>query len=219
MTTYAVMRSRIEDEIYDATITTSVNSAILDAIKFYERKKFWFNQTTLTWSTVANQELYTTAANASIPKVIEFLEPLKATVGTLKCDVDPVAHEKINSKQNGLVVGIPFEYSYFNLNVRLYPIPDQVYTITAYVHYKLTALSADGDSNAWTVDAEELIRTRAKRQLALHKLWDVDMYARLQPAEMECLKALQSETKLRLPAKRLTSDYPIRGSRYNINTD
>jgi hypothetical protein len=219
MTTYAVMRSRIEDEIYDATITSSVNSAILDAISFYGRKKFWFNQTTLTWPTVAAQELYGTSDNASIPNVLEFLEPLKVTSGSYKYDVDPVPHEKINSAQNGAITGLPCHYSYFNLNVRLYPIPDAVYTITAYVHYKLTALSADGDSNAWTTDAEELIRTRAKRQLALHKLWDAEMYTRLKPAEDEALAALRSETKLRLPTKRLSTDYPTRGGSYNIYTD
>lgn len=219
MTTYATMRSRIEDEIYDATITTQVNSAILDAIKFYERKPFWFNQTTISWPTVASQELYGVADDADIPNVITFLEPIKLTAGSYQHDVDAVPHEWITRRQNGTTTAQPYAYSYFNLNVRLYPIPDQVYTVTAYVHYKLTALSADADTNAWTVDAEELIRTRAKRQLALHKLWDAEMYARLQPAEVEALNALQAETARRLPAKRLRSDYPIQGGRYNINTD
>ena len=216
MTTYATLRTRIEGEIYDTSLTTEINSAIQDAIKFYERKKFWFNQKTGTFATVASQEYYDDSDNSDIPGMLAILS-MQAAVSTFKSPVDALSFEAVDAMQNGSIQGMPKYFAYFNEQIRLYPIPDAAYTVTAAYHYRFPALSADADSNPWTTDAEELIRTRAKRILALHKLWDVEMYARLMPAENEALSALQAETTRRRSVNRLTSDYPPAGSRFNIN--
>lgn len=218
MTTYATLRTRIEGEIYDTSLTTEINSAIQDAIKFYERKRFWFNQKTGTFSTVASQEYYDDSDLSDISGMLSILS-MQCAVSSFKSPVHPLSFESIDAMQNGGVQAMPGYFAYFNEQIRLYPIPDAVYTVTAAYHYRFPALSADGDSNPWTTDAEELIRTRAKRTLALHKLWDVEMYARLMPAENEALSALQAETTRRRSVNQLTSDYPSASSRYNINVD
>jgi hypothetical protein len=215
MTTYATMRSRIEDEIYDATITTSVNSAILDAIKFYERKRFWFNQKTGAFSTVADQEYYATAANSDIPDLLH-IKAMTATIDSYKTPVRPADFNWIDAAQNGAIKGFPAAFAYFNEQVRLFPIPDAVYTVTMAYHYRFAALSADADTNAWTTDAEELIRTRAKRILAMHKLWDVEMYTRLREPEQEALDALEAETRRRMSNETLMSDYPVNSRSFDI---
>lgn len=216
MTTYATLRSRIEDEIYDATITTSVNSAILSSIAFYERKRFWFNQKTGTFTTIANQEYYDDSDNTDISGLLE-VKSMVAALDSSKSPIHSIAFESLDAMQDGLVSGWPSYFAYFNEQIRLYPMPDDAYTVTMAYHYRFPTLSADADTNPWTTDAEELIRTRAKRTLALHKLWDVEMYARLQPAEKELFDALQAETTRRRSVNRLATDYPSAGSRFNIN--
>jgi hypothetical protein len=207
MTTYATMRSRIEGEIYDATITTNVNEAIQTAIAFYERKKFWFNQVTGTFSTVASQEYYAAAANSDIPDLIE-IQSMTVTNSSIKYPVHSASFTDIDAWQNAAMTGLPTDFAYFNEQIRLYPIPDAVYTVTMAYHKRFATLSADADSNVWTTDAELLIRTRAKRELSLHKLWDAEMYARLKPAEDEVLEALEAETRRRMSNQRLRTDYP-----------
>lgn len=216
MTTYATLRTRIEDEIYDATLTSSVNSAIQDAIKFYERKRFWFNQKTGTFSTVADQEYYDDSDNSDIPNIIAIMS-MNAAVSGYKQPIDIIDFDAIDRMQNGAVKGMPRYAAYFNEQIRPYPIADQAYTVTMAYHYRFPALSGDSDSNPWTTDAELLIRTRVKRELSLHKLWDVEMYARLKPAEDEALAALLAETTKRRSINRLTTDYPAAATRYNIN--
>lgn len=213
MTTYATMRARIQDEIDDSSITSNVNEAIQSAIKFYERKKFWFNQKTDTLSTVASQEYYGAAANADIPYLLE----IKSMVaGSPVAPLYAAPFAAIDAVQTGLVTGQPSYFAYFNSQIRLYPIPDAVYTVTMAYHYRFAALSADADTNSWMTDAEELIRLRAKRILALNKQWDFEMYALLEGPEMEALSALQGETKRRRSQNRLLTELPNPAS-FDIN--
>jgi hypothetical protein len=100
----------------------------------------------------------------------------------------------------------PTHWSYFGSNIRLYPIPSAVVVIAAAYTAKLTALSADADTNAWTSDGFDLIRAEAKLILALEVLHDVEMAARMKlaiygdpqdPRTKGYLQALQEETDRR----------------------
>lgn len=66
---------------------------------------------------------------------------------------------------NPAVIGLPVDYSYFAGQLRIYPIPDGAYPITVSGIQRLTALVANSDSNAWTLDAEALIRAEAKADI------------------------------------------------------
>lgn len=215
MTNYVTLRNRIADEIYDTTLTTNVNEAIQSAIKHYERRKLWFNQKTGTFATVADQEYYGSSANTDIPDLLEIFSMVGSLSGT-KMPIRPVEFSTIDDAQTGSVKAFPEQFAYFNEQIRLYPIPDGAYTVTMAYHYRLAALSADGDTNAWTTDAEELIRTRAKRLLALHKLWDVEMWTRLEPLERELFTTLQNETRMRRSNRMLRTEIGVR-SGFNIN--
>ena len=158
MSTYVTMRTRIADELLDSGALTNaqINNAILTAIKHYERKEWWFNQKVGTFSTVAAQELYTSSDLADIPKMVLIQSMLIGASSTTKKPLTNLDNKNIEDLQDGSVTGEPEYYARYADKIRLYPIPSAVYTVTASYIYKLTALSADGDTNAWTDECEEL---------------------------------------------------------------
>ena len=220
MTTYATMRTRIDDELTDEALTDAqINKAILSSIAHYERRPFWFNQTTGTFTTVNAQEYYSSSDLAAIATLVQ-IRSMVITISSLKSPVKPVDFNVIDDEQDGSMTGHPYCYAYFKQNIRLYPIPDGAYTVTLAYIQKLTALSADGDSNAWTTDAEELIRNAAKRRLALDILHADDIAARCAVLEREALDELLSETRRRRPnTQLLTPGMPMLPGHYNINRD
>lgn len=217
MANYGDMKTQIADEIGDSTLSSQIILAINSAIKHYERKQFYFNSKTGTFSTVTNQEYYAAAANSDIPDIVR-IHSMKVTDGGYKYDVRSVPFTEIDSAQDGTFTGVPDCFATFSQQIRLYPIPDAVYTMTMAYTYRLAALSADADENAWTDDAEELIRQRAKLILATDTLRDIDMAQAAGAMERDALNALQKETRLRASIVTLRSDFPS-GGRYNIFTD
>ncbi len=210
MTDYVTMQTRIADELIDsgALSTAQIKAAIQSAIKFYERKPFYFNQKKEgTFSTVASQEYYGSAANSDIPYIIQFFG---FTIGTSKNPVTKVDFSAIDAVQTGSITGEPSSYAYWEQKIRLYPIPSAVYTATMAYIYRLTTLSADGDTNAWMTDAEELIRQSAKRILALDILHADDIAMRCYNREAEVFDELKAETARRMEAK-LRVDWPFNG--------
>ena len=217
MTTYATMRTRIKDELAnDGDITDAqVNYAIQDSIKQFERRPWWFNQKTDTFSTVASQEYYGSADLADIPDIVQIVSAT-ITVNSLKAPLKAVDYVAIDDEQDGSVTGEPRLFAYFKENIRLYPIPTSAYTVTLSYIYRLTALSDDSDSNAWTTDAEELIRSAAKRRIGLNYLESEEVAARFAVMEREAFAELQAEnrrrwpnTVLRLPAMLPPQDFDV----------
>lgn len=87
--------------------------------------------------------------------------------------------------------------------ILLYPTPNDAYTMRIYAHYRLPALASDSETNAWTDDAEELIRTHAKQLLYLDPLEDDQGAARMGVKIPELLAGLRSETSARMGTGRI----------------
>lgn len=202
MTDYVTLQNRIAMEV--RTISTAaasdigaqIKAAILSAVAHYERDEFWFNTTTNTFSTVADREYYSSSDLADIattPKIIS----MTVTLNGVKLPVRCMDFRKIDEWQTGGVKGLPRYFAHFKQNIRLYPIPDDAYTVTmAYVD-RLTALSSDGDSNAWTTDGEELIRCHAKADLYENLLKEYDAADRMRVRCAQVYSQLKRETRLR----------------------
>lgn len=201
MATYLTMQTRIADELDRADLTSQIKLAILSAVLFYERKRFYFSETSFTFSTVAGQEYYTTSDNAAIATAVN-IERLVGTYAGLRVPLTKRSFDYLNeiSIVPTTSRARPMDWAYRAEQIRLYPVPDAVYTITAYDIPRLTALSADSDSNAWTTDAEELIRLHAKVDLIDNIIRGPEMAeerAILVAREREVLAALYSETASR----------------------
>ncbi len=219
--TYLDMQTRIGDEVQDSTaILANIKLAILDAIKLYRGTRFYFNQKTITFSTVANQEYYATADNSDIPNLVE-IDSAVVTNSGVKTEVIVVPFEDIDVAQSGSAISIPRAIAYFNQSIRCYPIPDAVYTMTLAVFYRLADLSADSDTNAWMTDAEIVIRQCAKRLLAGDVIQESGIAQAAGPIEMQALDVLMKETRRRRSVSNLRTDVSQMGYRrggFDINS-
>lgn len=213
------MRSRISDELAnDGDITTAqINYAINDAIKHYERSPWWWNQKTATFSTVDAQEYYSSSNLSDIPDIVQIVSAV-VTHGGVKSKLPAWSYESIDDMQDGTVEGVPCAFAVFKENIRLYPIPDGVYTVTLSYIYRLTALSEDSDSNAWTTDAEDLIRQSAKRRIAINYLNADDLAARFAAMEREAFDQLLAENRRRRPNTVLRVPNMLNSGSFDINT-
>ena len=195
------MQTRIADELdRGSELTAQIKKAIVTAVDFYQRKKFYFTETSFTFNTVVAQEYYGTADVAAIA-TSPSLEILNIDINAGRFQLVKQSFDYIDSISylTG-ALGQPMIWAYRAEQIRLYPIPSQVWTVTAFNIPRLTALSSDSDSNAWTNDAEALIRTRAKIDLIYNVIRGTDMVeeiALLKDQERQELAALFGETASR----------------------
>ena len=208
--TYGDMQSRIADEITDAALASQIQNAIQDAIKHYERKKFYFNQKVAGFSTVAGQEYYSSSDLADIATLIEIEAAAIANSG-VKSELVAEAFENIDAWQTSLSTGQPRSFAYYGQQIRLFPIPDAAYTVTLAYHYRLATLSAPSDTNAWMTDGEILIRESAKRRLAQDVVKEDGESQRASPLELEELEELLAETRRRRSKNRLHGEIYLFG--------
>ena len=225
MTTFVLLRNRISDDVRSVStaassdISSQIAAEVLSAVAFYAREPFYFNTKTNTFSTVANQEYYSSSDLADIATLVKIFT-MTVTQNSIKMPVKPISFADVDDAQTGQVIARPTYYAYFKQNIRLYPIPDAVYTMTMAYVYKLTALSADGDSNAWTTDAEELIRARASRRLYENVVRNTGRAEIARMQEAEALAALKRETRMRTSPAILRVDQAlVTPAGYNIQTD
>lgn len=199
MATYLDMINRIGDETLRADMAEQIKLCIQDAIAQYEVERFWFNQfRDRVFATIAGQEFYGAADQADIPNVLEF-DAVTLTVGSTRWPLTKTGYVQIERwNSDGAARGQPTHYAYWGQQIRLYPVPDSVYSIRLSGLFKLPTLVADSDQNAWTKEAEELIRHRAKTVLYSQYLRDDANAARAAALEADARERLSSTAARRL---------------------
>lgn len=198
MTTLAIMKSRISDELARSDLTTQIAYAITDAITAYEDERFFFSESrALTFSTAADQEFYSSTDDADIGK-IQKIDYVVVYVGTQAHQLEYERPEDMEIDSTGTDgTGQPWAYTWYGDQIRLYPTPDAVYTVRIGASYKVAAPASDGEaSNPWMTHAERLIRSRAKAELALHVLKDIELAQTMTQALEEAYDQLKGRTAM-----------------------
>ena len=233
---YGTMQKQIADELgdrqdllvplSDSTLTLSpIQNAIQSAIAKYERERFYFNdlqiKTPLTgpypWMTVLGQEYYGDHdwTNPNLSSVASIKE-MWVFVNQNRYEMFPRTAEYIAGiSVNPAVVGYPTDYSYTGQQIRFYPIPDGNYPIGVLGTKRFDPLVNTTDSNAWTQDAYDLIRTEAKMLLARGVLYDEevesacsrDLYGDGNSSSRGYIYALKGETTRRVGMGRVIPTY------------
>lgn len=197
MTTLGDLKSRIATDLTRSDLTSQIASAVSDAIAHYEASRFWFNQSrSLTFSTVAGQMDYTVSDLADISTLIG-INAMFCIDGTQTIPMDwyePGDFELLTTTTQGR----PDLFTYTDSSIRLWPKPIKAYTMRLHCHYRLSDLSGDSDSNAWTTYAEQLIRCHAKLLLYANVLEDDQGAARMQGQVQAHKDKLDYETSRRL---------------------
>jgi hypothetical protein len=200
MATFADLKAEIADDLERPELATTIAAETTRAITYYQKTRLYFNETRdVTFSTVANQKLYTTADSASIPKFEEF-DQVNVEDGTTIVELDEIYPDEWELlTASGASTGRPLNWTYFNQSIGLYPIPDQAYTIRLIGHIIVDAPTSDADStNVWITEAFELIRARTCAQICMKKTRDTDGVQLYRAAEMEELNRLKKLTASRV---------------------
>jgi len=211
MGTYLDLQNNIASDLTRSDLTSQIQGAIADAIKQYERQRFWFNTTrSLTFQTNGNipvgqtgQMAYGAADLAQIPNIIR-IDDLFLKWGTSTYALDwyePDEFEYLTSLNTAN--GRPSVYTYVDAQLLLWPQPSDVWTVRPHMHYRLTPLANPTDTNAWCNEAENLIRAHAKLILYTGLLEDDDG-ARRMSQQIPGIKAgLDYETAARSATGRI----------------
>jgi hypothetical protein len=197
------LKNRIASDLTRDDLTSQIANVVTDTIKFYARERFWFNQTrTLTFNTVIGQQAYGATDLAAIPNIIRidalFL-PQNQSIYPLD-RTEPDDFEVISGGMTG--GGKPTAYTFIDNTILLWPNPTAVYPMRLHAFYKLPD-AADGDTNAWTDDAEELVRSHAKMLLYMDVLEDDQNAQRMATKIPVLLDGLRSETSARMATGRI----------------
>ena len=188
--------------VNESLTTAQVNLAIQSAIAYYQRCRFYFNESRAqTFSTVASQEYYGTADNTNIPNLSK-IDTLVISVNGVRYPLTVQPWDMLEQKASTTTsLGQPDEYAYYAQQIRLYPIPDGSYTIQISGLIRFAALSADGDTNDWVTDGEELIRARAKWDLAMNVCYAPEIEMAAGKMESIALRVLNAETVRRISSR------------------
>jgi len=171
---------------------TVITNAISDAVGIYQKERFRFNElqpiSPFTLNTVQGQTVYGVAADARIPTLYK-IDYINYLLGTTTERMDRVFPEDVYlALQNGTEAGPPQEWAWDGQSIVIYPRPPSTsYLLTIGGYLALdgpdltTQPGRDVTTNPWMNDAERLIRSRAKYEIALNFTRNDKMVAAMAP--------------------------------------
>jgi hypothetical protein len=218
MTTLAIMLAEIQSDTGRTATAqvTAMRSKISAAIRHYQPKRFWFNETrSATFNTVIGTDTYafnTATTTGAIPYEFYKIDGVWVTFAAgdvREMDVEDYALLEADSDSQ-TANNQPTAYGWVNSALRFDYAPDAVYAVRIAGHLKLAAPLTDGETdNVWMTEAYDLIMCRAKVELYAHKWEDPPNAALMVQAEASALKILQDATydKERTGYVRPSSDF------------
>ncbi len=193
--TFGTMVSRIARELRRDNLTADIKDSIVDAIRYYENERFSFLETASVVTTTASDPYL-----SSLPAGLLSLDKVELDNGGSRYPVDPKTYDWITDIDTGNSNGPPYDYALYKGNMRLYPVPDQAYSIHLSYQVQLTEISASATStatNSWVTKAEPMIRCRAKGLVFANRLRNMkDAQAMEYMAEQEHDKLKAKDTGL-----------------------
>lgn len=169
MPTYGQVQTRIRGDLnrgsqYDVRI----RQAIIDAIQFYQSRRFTFNTKRAEASLTADAEYIT------LPTDFIEVDYLRIQDNNEYDPLREVTYHWIEDhRRNTAYTSRPEKYAVQNKELRLWPVSDSAYTLTISYVYELSEISqsaTDGATNAWTNEAEELVRLHAMSDVLRHRI-------------------------------------------------
>lgn len=208
MTTRTALKATIMDDMKRTSTAdgTRVLNEISAAIKLYQPKRFYFNESrSVTFNTVASTDTYAFGTGLAITTEFYTLDGVFVVESGREHCVQPRNYLDLETLIDTTPTeGRPTSYAYINRAIRFYPVPDAVYSVRLTGHIKAAEPASDGETdNPWMTEAYELIRCHAKLSLALHVFKDEALAARMGAALPIALKALRSATTDRVGTGRI----------------
>lgn len=208
--TFGLIKARIADEMKRGDLTacaTAVAQAVVSAISFYSRRRFYFNEFVDTTYTHSASQTYVSLSSDVIQ-----IDSMKAVISSRDYPLSLMGWKEMDSVDSGQFFGYPDFYAIKANRVRLYPPPNQDYVIRTSGVKELPEVSLNATANAtnaWvdTSDAEGIIRNKAKAYLFRDHLRN-HQQAQVFDAQAEReASELSRETKAKASTGRIRQSY------------
>jgi hypothetical protein len=196
--TFGEIKARLADDFNRSDLTSQISDEIIRAIKHYERTRFWFNEAVSGSVLVASQQSYA-MSSLSVSDLL-ILDRLQVTVSSHKYELNEIAWPEFLERWSDTTSssGSPTDYSIYADKIWIGVTPGDAYSTDISYIKSLTTLSADGDSNAWTTYAEDLIASRAGKIVSMRVIKSAEDAAMYAVLEREALNALYAQNDQRL---------------------
>ena len=190
MSTLGDLEARIYREIHQ-TLSVDVRNACLDAVKYYQDKRFYFNEASVNFNLSLTTQV---ALSAIIPKMIA-IDTFKVWSGSAPYLLERSSFSDIEKwdYETGSA-NTPTDYAIHHEFLRIYPRPSVTLSAQANYHKAITMSSSNSSSTVWTNEASDLIRYRAKGLLYATVLLDPQQAQVEQVLETQALTRLFSRT-------------------------
>jgi len=200
--TYGTMQTRVADEINRTDLTSQIQNAIQSSIDFYRTQRFHFNEGKAVRNTADGSEF------VGLPTDYLELDTLGVTVTQRYYQLIQKTHDWVDEINWGAGTwkGFPYIFALYEQNIRLYPIPNDIYELKLSYLKDLSDLSATADTNAWMTIGEELIRSRSKVDLLENVIRGRDAEreaVRMRAREQDVLKNMQYASTKRRATNRI----------------
>lgn len=168
--TFGDMQARILFEIGNPSgYAEAIKLAIKSAIKHYQDKAYWFLEARSFTTTIAGQGDY------ALPTDFQEAEKARVLVGNTNYPITARTYQFLEDRRiTNTMTGIPCDLATYGATLLLYPVPSSAWPLTLSYIRIFPELSADGDTNAWLYEGEELIRARAKWDLYVNVMTDME---------------------------------------------
>lgn len=205
MSTLATMKAEIADDLDRDDLTSQIATAISRAIKHFRDEQFWFCETrNLTITTVADTTAYTTfdagsdvSDVADVMLIRDVFSNEDGQLSKLRW-ITIEAWELMND--NSASTGEPYYWTLSEDTLRVYPVPDDDgYTLRLHAFVRRAEPAADDEAgNVWMTHAYELVRSEAKRRLAVNVLRDIELAQLMERERAREYSDLVSESNRRI---------------------
>jgi hypothetical protein len=192
MSTFQQLQDRINNDYLNRTdLNSETQRAIQAAVRKYERKRFWFNETSTSVACVSSQSYVATPSNFMELDLLQVLDS-SATVELIEKDL-----KWIRRANTVPTYGIPTHFTIYQNRIELFPIPDSAYSLPIYYLHKFPALSAGADTSEWTSAVEDVIVYHATKLMWATVLRNPEQATVYQALEQEALVSVLAEKEQR----------------------
>lgn len=195
-TTLGGLKTRIitetnRDDLTDE-LASALDTVINDSIEFYATERWWWNEARVTSTTTPDNEYIDRPAAARI------IDQPFLLIGGVRYDMSKRSMEWIEGMYTTPLKGQPTDYCEFGTQCRLWPMPNQAWTIIWLDIADLSALASDNASNYWTTACPQLISARS-RMIFFRDYFKSDAdYARAEVAERQWYGHFKGESNRRI---------------------
>lgn len=192
MATYADLKSRVARELGRRDLESDIDAACKAGIRLYRGRRFRFNELTATMNTIAGQAWY--GVSSGLPAGIQEVDSITVDQWGQQTALCQRAYSELEALDTAQSMrSAPDFWCWYGERLRLWPVPDRVYPLALSCVATIPAPASDDAENAWTGDAEALIRAFAVRTLARDVIRDPEKEAAGERAEIEALRTLDRE--------------------------